>query len=59
MTVLLAVCALAGVLVWLAASPARLAALAIAAAVAHPSLAFSVTAGASRDYGGDRPAVMT
>ena len=47
MIALLIVCALAGVLVWLAASPARLLAAGAALAVAHPSLTFGVTAAAT------------
>lgn len=44
MTALLLVCVLAGVFVWLAASPARLLAAAAALAAAHPVLTFGVTA---------------
>jgi hypothetical protein len=47
MTALLIVCAIAGVFVWLAASPARLLAAAAAPAVTHPSLTFGVTAAAT------------
>ncbi|HEU5161147.1 MAG TPA: hypothetical protein VFU43_29395 [Streptosporangiaceae bacterium] len=47
MTVVLALCALAGVLVWLAASPLRLVVAAAVFAVAHPSLTLAVATAAT------------
>jgi hypothetical protein len=47
MTALLVVCALAGVVVWLAASPVRLVVAGLALGVAHPALTFGLIAAAA------------